>query len=211
MFVTWERHSSSRYVEDSSTTKRSWSANFIRKSRKVQVRLVRWKRKARSHCGSRQRDIFLCTIKGTTKERGRKRKTLLRGLYRASSRLGFDTLELMISSSMSITFSPGSIPARFDNRISLIIFPCFCPGTRPIRSPACSTLTAFLTSHGDVRGPRRFVKVDVNAVSCGGYPRDTLDRLDESNDCVSAKVRDKETRFHIGFRGRERRLRRQTE
>lgn len=72
-------------------------------------------------------------------------------------------------------------------------------------------LTAFLTSHGDVRGPRRFVKVHANAVSCGGYPRDTLDRLDESNDCVSAKVRDKETRFHVGFRGRERRLRRQTE
>lgn len=72
-------------------------------------------------------------------------------------------------------------------------------------------LTAFLTSHGNVRGPRRFVKVDVNAVSRSGYPRDTLDRLDESNDCVSAKVCDKETRFHVGFCGRERRLRRQTE
>lgn len=35
--------------------------------------------------------------------------------------------------------------------------------------------------------------------------------MDESNDCVSAKVRDKETRFHVGFGGRERRLRRHTE
>lgn len=145
MFVTWERHSSSRYVEDSSTTKRSWSANFIRKSRKVQVRLVRWKRKARSHCGSRQRDIFLCAIKGTTKERGRKRKTLLRGLYRASSRLGFDTLELMISSSMSITFSPrsGSSSLRQPNQPNYfsVLLPRYSSDTRSPASSTCDSLS----------------------------------------------------------------------
>lgn len=59
------------------------------------------------------------------KEMETERKTLLRGLYRASSLLGFDTLELMISSSVSITFSPDSMD-RFSSspRVQLIIFPC---------------------------------------------------------------------------------------
>lgn len=109
-------------------------ANFVRKSRKVQVRLgPAGKERLGSHCGSRQRDIFLCAIKGTTRERERERPFYVACIERLYSRLGFDTLELMISSSTSIN----SFPVK--ERLDPIVFPrveqldrvAFPPGDPP--------------------------------------------------------------------------------